>query len=312
MRHKESLCPSLKQILESYFVEIPSTFLATVKPKLLPETVKVIKLMANSLTDDEAQQDFSRSSDLTEWLQLYYTYHEDGGIISGFRGVSLEQNSSSSRAVFFNKASFRNDVEQLGMKKAKSGHIHLVIHELMHLQSYMAKGAITWDYFLVTPHDVRGKLDEGLTEIFARTILYRIIRENAHDFDGVIPEIRVQGGPEFRIPVYECLTEIAVDILQEVGFEIGARAYFEGHWAPFTEKLQACAKYNNIFWKYYQVISHAVWVFRSQKVVVKQLEKCGLVLQSPEELFRSFRTGKWQDSVFSLYPSHIGQSQIHL
>jgi hypothetical protein len=113
--------------------------------------------------------------------------------------------------------------------------------------------------------------------------------------------------------VYECLKEIAVDIVREIGLEVAAKAYFEGHWNAFTAAISAIPKFQNPnFWKSYSVLSHTTAVFRVQGEVVMKLNECGIALPMPEELVASFGAGEWKDSLLKFYPHTVGNNVINL
>jgi hypothetical protein len=52
-QHKEELQDRVKELLDAYFKEVPSTFLASAKAKLYPETVNLLKLLGSTCSDEE-------------------------------------------------------------------------------------------------------------------------------------------------------------------------------------------------------------------------------------------------------------------
>lgn len=57
-KHKE-LHDTLRGLLDQYFTEVPSTFLASAKAKLVPESIQLIRCIVTSLTDEEVSIRFS-------------------------------------------------------------------------------------------------------------------------------------------------------------------------------------------------------------------------------------------------------------
>jgi len=198
------------------------------------------------MTDSEVESSFCKSSSLKEFRRQYFTFHEDGKVLSGFRGVSLSH-TSDAMSVFISKDSYLGSAGRHGYEAAKAMHCHIIIHEFMHLQSNRGKGALYWPYDTVTSHDCRAKLDEGLTELFARQIVYHMRGGITEDVlnSRFIPSITVQCSGANQLPTYECLKDIAVIIANDVGYQICVKAYFEGDWSPFNAKLLEFPKYRN-------------------------------------------------------------------
>lgn len=149
--------------------------------------------------------------------------------------------------------------------------------------------------------------------------------KNSRTYDGIIPSIKEQGDlgkfsyflcanlifTDYKLPVYECLKEIAVDIAREVGFELCIRAYFEGDWSPFAAKIVTVPKFQTEkFWKAFSVISHTASVFREQNTPVSQLIECGIPLLMPDEVHRLYKDREWRDSVLFFYPQPVGHNKI--
>lgn len=91
--------------------------------------------------------------------------------------------------------------------------------------------------------------------------------------------------------------------VKDLGLHVCAKAFFEGEWQTFTDKLQILPRYQQEqFWKSYHVISHTAAVFRGQGERVQELIACGVPLQMPDQLHKDFQEGNWEDSVLGLLP----------
>jgi len=286
--------------------------------KLLPETFSVLKRLVLELSDQEVHEEFSKSSTFPDWIRQYYSYVEDGSMISGFRGKSLSGNGD---AIFLNQNSFWAVINTIGKEKAIRSHCHTVIHEIMHLHSHEGEGANTWSTLnqLTQHHNPHQKLDEGFTEIFTRTIIYRMQTSPNGIPEGEIPMVFTQGQANSLLPVYEGLKNIACDIAQKVGLDVLARGYFLGQWDNVLEKLKTIHYYSNLsLWKNVIFVSHTANTFINQDDVIIELENLGLnALARPSVLHQQVKNGTYHDfQVRALYPfmmkSTNGEKPIHL
>jgi len=131
-------------VLSEYFKLVPSIFKIEDKLRLPSATKQVIKSIVCQFSDSEVLQCFAKSPTFSEWIKQYYTFHETGQLLSGFRGQSLE---ADCLAIFLHKDQFEAIARKYGLTHAIGEHCHTVIHETTHLQSYQGIGAQAWDSF---------------------------------------------------------------------------------------------------------------------------------------------------------------------
>eukprot|EP01126_Amoeba_proteus_P015821 TRINITY_DN1716_c0_g1_i7.p1 TRINITY_DN1716_c0_g1~~TRINITY_DN1716_c0_g1_i7.p1 ORF type:complete len:241 (-),score=35.98 TRINITY_DN1716_c0_g1_i7:761-1483(-) len=140
---KGQLNPDFSSELASYFQMVPSTILASSRSQLVTTTVKLIKWIVISLDDNEVSESITKSGSFECWLFQFYTFHEDGKLLSGFRGKSCDPYSNN-LAIYLNRDTFSAVTQETGLV-----YIMMLPHGsyfLIHLSGQSDRNAFSHSY----------------------------------------------------------------------------------------------------------------------------------------------------------------------
>ncbi len=211
---------------------------------------------------------------------------------------------------------------------------HTLVHEPMHMFSFGGTGFIDWQIdagnngaeFKQKMEKIPGGseterlsnlksvLDEGVTEMFARIVCYRI---NNAENDRIFNINRIEDLPYYEWPVHlACQIVRDLKILKgnDDAFKIIAKAFYDGKWAAFNDALfelgKESAKYNERyspdFWRYASDLSIGNDPYLKDnsgpsEAVKKFSERFDIFMLSGSDILKAMDDGSYRDPVCYKY-----------
>ncbi|TWT45492.1 hypothetical protein RAS1_19170 [Phycisphaerae bacterium RAS1] len=261
-------------------------------------------------------------------------YNMDARVAPVDDQLGREANPSSKAAAYLNPHWATDPIENVR---------HALVHEPMHMFAAGGTGFTEWDVGAGTNgvafkammetlpggnpaarlSTIKSVMDEGACEMFCRIISYRINHaENAR----LIEVTRLEACPYYEWPVH-LVCQIVRDLKHlkgdAAGFQLVAKAYFDGAWGPFNDALwdlkAASAtygtRYTDVFWQYVGDLQIGNDPFRADNGVCDTAVKkfrtdFGVQMMRYAELTKALDDGVYHDPVCFVYVRNAAPADV--